>query len=476
MSIPAKRAPSAEQAALLRRLPSVDEMLLRPRIVALCSTVERGYAVETVRGVLNQARREIISQQVTDEGAIASATLEQLVVQTVDTELAPSLRPVINASGVILHTNLGRAPLTSAAIEELRKTATQYSNLEYDLCAGARGKRDVHLSRLIERMTGAEAAIVVNNCAAAVLVTLAALARGGEVIVSRGELIEIGDGFRIPEIMEQSGAFLREVGTTNRTRIADYENAINEKTRLLLRVHPSNFTVTGFTEKPEVAELISLGERCGLPVVEDLGSGCLVDLSSAGIHEPTARQSIEAGLSLVLFSGDKLLGGPQAGMIVGKKDLAMKVRKHPLFRALRVDKLAITAMEATLHAYLRAAWSEIPAQGMIRATADEIGHRSRKLCDSLAYHVESTGAQIEIVDGHSLIGGGSTPAQTLPTKLLRVTSARYSTVDLATRLRAGVSGIPVIARVEDDGLILDLRTVFPEQEPQLAEAITTALS
>jgi L-seryl-tRNA(Ser) seleniumtransferase len=476
MSIPAKRAPSADQAALLRRLPSVDEMLLRPRIVALCSTVERGYAVATVREVLNQVRREIISQQVTDEGAIASATLEQRVVQTLDTELAPSLRPVINASGVILHTNLGRAPLTPAAIEGLRQTATQYSNLEYDLCAGARGQRDVHLSRLIERMSGAEAAIVVNNCAAAVLVTLAALARGGEVIVSRGELIEIGDGFRIPEIMEQSGAVLREVGTTNRTRIADYENAINEKTRLLLRVHPSNFTVTGFTEKPESAELISLGERRGLPVVEDLGSGCLVNLSSAGIHEPTARESIEAGFSLVLFSGDKLLGGPQAGIIAGKKDLAMKVRKHPLFRALRVDKLAITAMEATLHAYLRAAWSEIPAQRMIRATADEIGHRTRKLCDSLAYQVESTGAQIDTVDGNSLVGGGSTPAQTLPTKLLRVTSARYSTVDLETRLRGGGSGIPVIARIEDDSLILDLRTVFPEQEPQLAEALTAALS
>jgi L-seryl-tRNA(Ser) seleniumtransferase len=325
-------------------------------------------------------------------------------------------------------------------------------------------------------MTGAEAAIVVNNCAAAVLVTLAALARGGEVIVSRGELIEIGDGFRIPDIMEQSGAVLREVGTTNRTHIADYENAINEKTRLLLRVHPSNFTLTGFTEKPEVAELISLGERCGLPVVEDLGSGCLVDLSPAGIHEPTARESIEAGFSLVLFSGDKLLGGPQAGMIAGKKDLAREVRKHPLYRALRVDKLAITAMEATLHAYLRSAWSEIPAQRMIRATADEIGRRTRKLCDSLAYHVESTGAQTDIVDGNSLVGGGSTPAQTLPTKLLRVTSARYSTADLETRLRAGVSGIPVIARIEDDSLILDLRTVFPEQEPQLAQAITAALS
>ncbi len=476
MSIPDKRVPTADQTALLRRLPSVDEMLLRPRIVALCNTVARGCGVTTVREVLNQARREIIADQVIDEHAIDAHALEQRVVQTVEAELTPSLRAVINASGVILHTNLGRAPLAFRAIEELRDTATQYSNLEYDLSAGERGKRDVHLSRLIERMTGAEGAIVVNNCAAAVLVTLAALARGGEVIVSRGELIEIGDGFRIPEIMEQSGAVLREVGTTNRTRIADYENAINDKTRLLLRVHPSNFTVTGFTEKPEVAELISLGANRGLPVIEDLGSGCLVDLSAAGIHEPTARGSIEAGFSLVLFSGDKLLGGPQAGIIAGQKELVAKVRRHPLFRALRIDKLTITAMEATLRAYLRAAWNEIPSQRMIRATLVEIGHRARKFCDALAGQVESTAVRIEVVDGNSLVGGGSTPAQSLPTKLVRITSSRHSAADLERRLRSGTTGIPVIARIEEDGLIFDLRTVFPEQELRLAEAIAAACS
>src|SRR5271166_3679645 len=379
MPIPAKPAPSADQTTLLRQLPSVDEMLLRPRIAALCNNVDRGYAVATLREVLSQVRREIISKEVTDENAISPEVLEQHIISTVQGELTPSLRPVINASGVILHTNLGRAPLTPAAIEELRQTATHYSNLEYDLSDGARGKRDVHLSTLIERLTGAEAAIVVNNCAAAVLVALAALARGGEVIVSRGGLIEIGDGFRIPEIMEQSGAMLREVGTTNRSRIADYENAINENTRLLLRVHPSNFTVTGFTEKPEVAELIALGARRGVPVIEDLGSGSLVDLSSAGIHEPTARASIAAGFSLVLFSGDKLLGGPQAGIIVGNKDLVAKVRRHPLFRALRVDKLTITALECTLRAYLRADWSVLPSQSMIRLTLPEITERASSL-------------------------------------------------------------------------------------------------
>jgi L-seryl-tRNA(Ser) seleniumtransferase len=315
----------------------------------------------------------------------------------------------------------------------------------------------------------------VNNCAAAVLVTLAALARGGEVIVSRGELIEIGDGFRIPDIMEQSGAALREVGTTNRTRLGDYETAITEKSRLLLRVHPSNFTVSGFTEKPEVAELIALGNRRSLPVIEDLGSGCLVDLSSAGISEPTARQSIEAGFSLVLFSGDKLLGGPQAGIIAGKKELVAKVRRHPLFRALRVDKLTIAAMEATLRAYLRGAWDEIPSQRMIRASVEEISGRASKLADSLLPLVQPHGAQIEIAEGHSLVGGGSTPAQSLPTKLLRITSTRYSAAQLESRLRLGRDGIPVIARIEDDRLILDLRTVFPEQERPLAESLVAAM-
>jgi L-seryl-tRNA(Ser) seleniumtransferase len=477
MTIPAKRSPSDNQNALLRRLPSVDEMLLRPRILALCNTVERSYAVATVREVLSQVRRDIISEQMpADATAVSPEALEERIVHTVESELAPSLRPVINASGVILHTNLGRAPLISSVIDELRQTATQYSNLEYDLGAGARGKRDVHLSRLIERMTGAESAIVVNNCAAAVLVTLAALARGGEVIVSRGELIEIGDGFRIPEIMEQSGAVLREVGTTNRTRVADYENAINEKTRLLLRVHPSNFTLTGFTEKPEVTELISLGARRSLPVIEDLGSGCLLDLSSAGIHEPTARESIEAGFSLVLFSGDKLFGGPQAGIIAGQKDLVAKVRRHALFRALRVDKLTITAMEATLRAYLRGAWNEIPSQRMIRARVGEIAQRAHKLYDLIRERIRALGAQIEIVDGNSLVGGGSTPAQSLPTKLLRVTSTRYSIADLERRLRSGPKTIPVVARIEEDGLLLDLRTVFPEQEAQLMEALDAALS
>ena len=475
MTRPAKPVPNADQTTLLRRVPSVDELLLRPRLAALCKEVDRAFALDTLRGVLAEVRRDIIAGLTTEERVVEAAEIERRTVEAVESELRPSLQPVINASGVILHTNLGRAPLSLEVIEEFRRVATEYTNLEYDVAAGARGKRDVHCARLLRRLTGAEAVIVVNNCAAAVLVTLAALARGGEVIVSRGELIEIGDGFRIPEIMEQSGAVLREVGTTNRTRIADYENAINEKTRVLLRVHPSNFTVSGFTEKPEVAELIALGEQRGLPVVEDLGSGCLVDLSGVGVMEPTVRESVAAGFSLVLYSGDKLLGGPQAGIIAGRKELVARVRRHPLFRALRVDKLTIAALQVTLRAYLRADWNGIPSQRMIRTALEEISVRTKQFVEALTARVPRAEADFEIADGTSLVGGGSTPAQSLPTRVLRIRSQRYSAAQLEARLRAGRAGTPVIARIEEDRVTMDLRTVFPGQEGALADSLLAAL-
>lgn len=463
------------QAPLLRQVPSVDELLLRPRIAALVTQMDRSLVVTTVREILANIRHELTSGASVPEMLLTPEAIERNIVRAIEEEFRPSLQPVINASGVILHTNLGRAPLSDLVIEEFRRTATHYSNLEYNLSKGARGKRDTHAERLLRRLTGAESAIVVNNCAAGLLVTLAALARGGEVIVSRGELIEIGDGFRIPEIMEQSGAILREVGTTNRTRIADYENAINDKTRVLLRVHPSNFQVTGFTEKPEVSDLIRLGEHANLPVVEDLGSGCLTELSGFGISEPTARGSVEAGFSLVLFSGDKLLGGPQAGIIAGQKDLVAKVRRHPLFRALRVDKLTIAALEATLRAYLRASWSDIPVQRMIRLTQVEIAGRAEQFVHAVRASVSAKDIEIEIVDGASLLGGGSTPAQSLPTRLVRIASARYSASQLESRLRESSAGIPVIARIEDDRVLLDLRTVFPEQESLLTQCLVAAL-
>jgi L-seryl-tRNA(Ser) seleniumtransferase len=475
MDARAKRTVSNEQAELLRQIPSVDELLLQPRLAALSSRVDRNLVVEVARAILSGLRARIAGDSKGTALAANLESVEELVAAEVERILSRSLQPVINATGVILHTNLGRAPLSAAVVEEFRRTATQYSNLEYDLEAGARGKRDVHTAELLTRLTGAEAAIVVNNCAAAVLVTLAALARGGEVIVSRGELIEIGDGFRIPEIMEQSGAILREVGTTNRTHVGDYENAIGEKTRLLLRVHPSNFKVTGFTDKPSLEELVALSQRIGLPLVEDLGSGCLVNLSEHGIAEPTVRESVEAAVGIVTFSGDKLFGGPQAGIIAGKKELIAKVRRHPLFRALRVDKLTIAALEATLSAYLRAAWDEIPAMRMIRMTPQEIKRRAENFIRELRPELPLDEVEIEIADGVSLAGGGSTPAQSLPTKIIRIASARYSAAKLEQRLRRAPSGTSVIARVEEERLILDLRTVFPEQEPLLVKTLAAVL-
>jgi L-seryl-tRNA(Ser) seleniumtransferase len=481
MGATGKRAISAEQSELLRQIPSVDELLTQPRLVELAKRVDRNLVVEIARTVLADLRARITGQMVSvvlaDISGLGAdpASLEERISSLVERLLSHSLQPVINATGVILHTNLGRAPLPESVVEEFRHAATQYSNLEYDLEAGARGKRDVHTAEMLTRLTGAEAVIVVNNCAAAVLVTLAALARGGEVVVSRGELIEIGDGFRIPEIMEHSGAALREVGTTNRTRLADYENAINERTRLLLRVHPSNFKVTGFTDKPSLEELVTLSQRSGISLVEDLGSGCLVDLSEHGISEPTVRESVEAGVGIVTFSGDKLLGGPQAGIIAGKKNLVARARKHPLFRALRVDKLTIAALEVTLGAYLRAAWGEIPAMRMIRATPQELKRRADNFIRELRPELPLGEVEIEVVDGNSLVGGGSTPTQTLPGKVIRIASARYSAAKLEQRLRRAPAGISVITRVEEDHLILDLRTVFPEQEPLLVKTLAAVL-
>src|SRR5947199_7654609 len=475
MDAGSKRTISAEQAELLQQIPSIDELLAQPRLAALSRRVDRNLVVEVARAVLADLRSRIAGDSNWTALGLNAASVEELISNEVERILSRSLQPVINATGVILHTNLGRAPLTETALDEFRRSATQYSNLEYDLEAGARGKRDVHTAELLTRLTGAEAAIVVNNCAAAVLVTLAALARGGEVIVSRGELIEIGDGFRIPEIMEQSGANLREVGTTNRTRLSDYENAINEKTRLLLRVHPSNFKVTGFTDKPSLEELVALSQRRQIPLVEDLGSGCLVDLAEQGITEPTVRQSVEAGVGIVTFSGDKLLGGPQAGIIAGKKDLIARVRRHPLFRALRVDKLAIAAPEATLGAYLRAAWDEIPVMRMIRMTPEELKRRAENFIRELRPELPLDEVEIEVVDGASLAGAGSTPTQSLPSKVIRIASVRYSAAKLEQRLRRAPAGTSVIARVEDDRLALDLRTVFPEQEPLLVKTLAAAL-
>ena len=411
--------------------------------------------VREVRAALERAREKLRG----GEARVAS------VVESVETALAalvrPSLRRVINATGVVLHTNLGRAPLGGFAVH------SGYTNLEYDLGTGKRGKRDVHTGKLLEAILG-RPAIAVNNNAAALFLVLNELAAGGEtsgeVVVSRGELIEIGDGFRIPEIMQRSGAMLREVGTTNRTNIDDYREAINERTRVLLRVHPSNFRMTGFTARAELAELVALGRERGIPVYEDLGSGCLVDLREFGVHEPLAQDSLAVGANLVSFSGDKMLGGPQAGIIAGDSELVARVRRNPLFRALRQDKMFYQAMESTLRHILLGDLDSVPALRMIRMSAGEI----RRRAEALAARINETiGGRVRVEAGESVIGGGSTPDVTLPTWLLLIESDNASAEE--ARLRAGEPS--VIARIENNCVAIDLRTVLPEEEEALAGAL-----
>jgi len=457
--------------AALRQIPSVDELLTRPKIAALIARAGRALVTSTIRKQLAELRTALAQGL----EAARPAALEDEIQAAVTLALTPSLRPVINATGVVLHTNLGRAPLSNAAIQHIAATSGHYTDLEYDLGSGKRGRRDVHTAHLLAEIVGAQAAIVVNNNAAAIFLVLNTFAKNAEVVVSRGELIEIGDGFRIPDILAESGAVLREVGTTNRTRIGDYERAINKNTRLLLRVHPSNFRITGFTARPSLEELVALGKKRKIPVCEDLGSGCLADLAASGVNEPVARESFIAGAGIITFSGDKLLGGPQAGIIAGKKELIERVRRNPLFRALRVDKLTIAALEATLRAYQRGALDEIPALRMIRMPAAEIAQRAQSFVERLRPELPADAAA-EIIKGNSVIGGGSTPDQSLPTFLIAITSRRHSAAETETRLREPQLEAPVIARVERDRLILDLRTVSPDEEAELASAISSALS
>jgi L-seryl-tRNA(Ser) seleniumtransferase len=372
----------------------------------------------------------------------------------------PSLRRVINATGVIIHTNLGRAPLARAAAERVARLATGYTNLEYDVDRGERGQRDVHAERLLCRLTGAEAAMVVNNNAAATLLVLAATAAGREVIISRGELVEIGGGFRVPDVLAQSGAVLREVGTTNRTRAADYAAAIGDRTALILRVHPSNFRIEGFTARPSVAELVDLGRRFNIPVAEDLGSGYLALTGlPALVDEPIVSRSVSAGVDLVMFSGDKLLGGPQAGIIVGREAALARIRRHPLVRALRVDKLTYAALEATLEEFAAGrAHTTVPVAAMLAMQAGDIGRRAQALAQALS----ARGMHATVADGQSTIGGGSAPGTTLLTKLVVVEHPSHHANDLERLLRR--QPVPVVARIEHDRVVLDLRTVDPQDD------------
>jgi L-seryl-tRNA(Ser) seleniumtransferase len=430
----------------LRDLPSVNELL--ERLGPSLERLPHALVADEARKALEAARQTLK----------AGNTPPDSIQATVEAALArwkqPSHRHVINATGVVLHTNLGRAPVAP------HPAVTGYSNLEYDLASGRRGKRDIHTAKLLEAILG-QPAITVNNGAAALFLVLNELAAGGEAVISRGELIEIGDGFRIPEIMQRSGARLREVGTTNRTQINDYRDAINEHTRVLLRVHPSNFRMTGFTARAELRELVELGRERGIPVYEDLGSGCIVDLREYGIDEPLAQDSLAAGANLISFSCDKMLGGPQGGIIAGNAELVARVRRNPLFRALRQDKLFYQAMETTLRHILLGEYDCIPALRMIRMTADQIRRRAENLMGRI-------GMDARICDGRSVIGGGSTPEQWLPTCLI-VLEARNA---VAEELRLRQNDPPIIARIERDRVVLDLRTVFPEEEDAIAQALS----
>jgi L-seryl-tRNA(Ser) seleniumtransferase len=429
----------------LRDLPSVNQVLekLGPSVGAFPHSL----VVAEVRMALDRAR---VAMKTT---GVPRATIEDEVAVALAAWTTPSHRHVINATGVVLHTNLGRAPL--ATFPPLHG----YSNLEYDLATGHRGQRDVHAGKLLEAILGYPA-IAVNNGAAALFLVLNELAAGGEAVISRGELIEIGDGFRIPEIMQRSGAVLHEVGTTNRTHLDDYRKAINERTRVILRVHPSNFRMTGFTARPELNELVQLGRERGIPVYEDLGSGCIVDLREYGVNEPLAQESLAAGASLISFSGDKLLGGPQAGIISGDAELVARVRRNPLFRALRQDKLFHQAMETTLRHILLGEEDCVPALRMIRMTAAQIRRRAEALAGRIR-------AEVSIREGESVIGGGATPEQSLPTCLIVIANREAAAEE--QRLRFG--NPPIITRIERDQVVLDLRTVFEEEEDAIVDAL-----
>ena len=446
-------------------IPSIEQVRQRPAIRAL----EVQFGPEATVGALRAAADEVRAAIAAglpgyETEATVVARLEAGAASRLDEAFRPSLVPVINATGVVIHTNLGRAPLSTAAVARVAEVARGYASLEYDLEHGTRGRRDAHAEALLCRLTGAEAAVVVNNNAAATMIVLAALAAGREVIVSRGELVEIGGGFRVPDVMTQSGAVLREVGTTNRTRTSDYAAAIGERTALILRVHPSNFRIEGFTERPALADLVALGRKCNVPVAEDLGSG---NLGSGPGSDPTVQETIAAGVDVCCFSGDKLLGGPQAGIIVGREAIVQRIRTHPLMRALRVDKMTYAALEPTLAAYAagRAA-ATIPVQRMLTMTADEIRARAGAVASAIAARGEW---HATLIPGGSAVGGGSAPGVELPTWLIAVAKDGVTPDALAVLLR-GLTP-PVIARIEHNTLVLDLRTVAQDDDARLVELL-----
>ena len=455
-----------------RNLPSVETVMAAAALEELAQAYSRPWLVHLVRDQL-QVARDAIGK---GSGAPTAADLAEEVRCAVKNITKPSPRPVINATGVVIHTNLGRAPLSQEAIDAATQAALGYSNLELDLATGRRGSRQAHLQFLLRQLTGAEAALVVNNNASAVLLGLSALAAGKPVIVSRGEAVEIGGGFRIPDVLLQSGASLVDVGTTNRTYARDYENAVTEETGAFLKAHASNFRVEGFTATVEPAELVELGRKRGIVVLHDVGSGCLLNTENYGMaHEPTPQESVQAGVGLTFFSGDKLLGGPQAGIVVGTRELVAQLERHPLARAVRIDKLSLASLTATLlHYLLNEAEGKIPIWRMISVGVEELERRACSWQSALETKAPET--KTTVTPARSAIGGGSLPGETLPSWALAITCQAIpgGPDALLARLRQGET--PVIARIEDGQVFLDPRTVLPEEEPDLIQGLHMAVA
>ncbi len=461
---------------ILRKLPAVDQVLTWSEIKDTLDFHPRKLVVRAVRKVLDERRRRILESPGDSEAEISNDEILIDILNMVKKLSEFTLVPVVNATGIIVHTNLGRSLLAEEALDRMKLVSSSYSNLEYNLEAGRRGSRYVHAENILCELTGAEAALVVNNNAGAVLLVLNTLARGKEVIVSRGQLVEIGGAFRIPDVMERSGAKLRDVGCTNRTHLRDYENAINENTALLMKVHNSNYMIIGFTREVPLDELVELAHRYNLLAVEDLGSGSFIDLSVYGLRkEPTAQEAIKSGVDVVTFSGDKLLGGPQAGIILGRKDLIERFKKNPLTRALRIDKLTLAALEATLRLYrdFDTAIKRIPTLRMITASSEELTERAQRLKDILD---EAAGEKFDfkVEDNFSQVGGGALPGQNLPTKVVSVVSSEYSASSIEKIMRS--FDPPIIGRIEHDKYLLDVRTMLHKDYEVLKEAFSKIAS
>jgi L-seryl-tRNA(Ser) seleniumtransferase len=456
---------------MLQELPSVDEILKSPDGTRWCKTYPRRYVLRAIREIIDIRRKEILevsSSDVSIEGMVKN------IEGKIQTLSSFSLKPLINATGIVIHTNLGRSILSRRILENVKKVSESYSNLEYNIEEGKRGKRYAHITGILREITGAESALIVNNNAAAVLLCLSALAKGKEVIVSRGELVEIGGSFRLPDVMASSGAILREVGATNKTHLHDYKNAINENTALILKVHQSNFRITGFTEDVSIEELKKLSEKYNMPLMYDLGSGCMIDLKPYGIHsEPAVQSIVESGADVVTFSGDKLLGGPQGGVILGRKEYIEKLQKNPLTRAIRVDKLTLAAFEATLMEYLDEdkAVENIPTLKMLLQKPEKIKERTKKIALLLKRKVKA--AKIEITEDTSKAGGGSLPEIELPTYAVLISPDNISVNELEERLRKGSPAI--IARIKDNALLLDARTIRSSEMDALVKGVHAAL-